>query len=47
MGSTLTLYINDEKLLEAEDTEFASGKFGLMVDSEGDVSFDNFSASRP
>jgi serine/threonine protein kinase/class 3 adenylate cyclase len=54
VGSTLTLYVNDQKLVEAEDGEFDSGDVGLFVtealtDELGgtDVSFDNFSVTKP
>jgi hypothetical protein len=46
IGSKLTLYVNDQELLEAEDTEFASGRVGLTVEST-DISFDNFLVSKP
>lgn len=40
----LILYVNDQKLLEAEDAEFASGGVGLSVE-HADISFDNFLVS--
>ena len=51
--SRLTLYVNDQKLLEVEDAEFASGSVGLYVanaeaDPPGtDVTFDNFLVDKP
>jgi hypothetical protein len=55
VGGELTLYVNDQKPLEAEDAEFDSGMVGLSVSNEqprdespaADILFDNFSASRP
>jgi hypothetical protein len=51
VGNTLTMYINDQEGAEAEDSSFASGKFGLYVqnntDSTAEVSFDNLLVSRP
>ncbi|MDQ3912482.1 MAG: CHAT domain-containing protein [Actinomycetota bacterium] len=53
LGSKLTLYVNDQKVLEARDAEFGSGNVGLYVQDTGngppgtDVSFDNFSISEP
>ena len=51
VGDTLTLYVNDQKLAEASDQEFASGECGLYAaspDGSGtNVSFDNFSVSKP
>jgi len=51
LGSNLILYVNDQKVLEASDSEFDSGNVGLYVQDTGngppgtDVSFDNFSIS--
>jgi hypothetical protein len=53
IGSKLTLYINDQKLLEAEDADFDSGQVGLQVTNGSgkppgtDVLFDDFSVSKP
>lgn len=53
VGSTLTLYVNNEKLLEADDTEFESGQVGLWVENDADndsgteVLFKDFLVSRP
>jgi hypothetical protein len=46
-GTTLTLYVNGEKLLEKTDTAFKAGQVGLVVTSQPksdpmDVRFDNF-----
>jgi hypothetical protein len=47
-GSTLTLYVNDEKLAEVQDDELHSGDVGLFAgsyDAPGiDIRFDNFVA---
>jgi hypothetical protein len=45
VGSKLTLYVNDQKLLEREDDEFASGAVGLEVES-ANISFDNLLVSK-
>ena len=53
IGSKLTLYIDDQKLLEADDTDFDSGQVGLQVTNGSgkppgtDVLFDDFSVSKP
>jgi hypothetical protein len=52
VGDKLTLYVNDRKLLEARDNEFASGLVGLYAgnltgESGTDVLFDNFVVSKP
>jgi len=51
VGSSLSLYVNGEKLDEVEDTEFSSGDVGLMAgsfDTPGtDIHFDNFSVNKP
>jgi len=54
VGSKLTLYVNDRRLLEAEDSEYASGQSGLFVRNDSDngsfktnVLFDDFSISSP
>ncbi len=47
-GSTLTLYVNNQKLLEANDTSFNSGHVGLFQNNNAaagpavEVLFDNF-----
>jgi 3-keto-disaccharide hydrolase len=46
-GTTLTLYVNGEKLLEKTDADFKAGQVGLAVTSQPksepmDVRFDNF-----
>jgi Domain of Unknown Function (DUF1080) len=46
-GTTLTLYVNGEKLLEKADTAFKAGEVGLAVTTQPkseplDVRFDNF-----
>jgi hypothetical protein len=46
-GSTLSLYVNGEKLLEKTDAAFKAGQVGLAVTSQPksdpmDVRFDNF-----
>ena len=46
VGSRLTLYVNDQKLLETTDDEFTSGGVGLAVESAY-ISFDNFVVSKP
>jgi len=47
----LTLYINDEKMLEVFDNEFTAGKVGLVVgnrtDEEVSILFDNFAVYQP
>lgn len=51
VGSTLTLYANGQKLVEASDAELDSGNVGLYVKNLAmqppatDVLFDNFSVS--
>ena len=51
VGSSLSLYVNGEKLNEVQDTEFASGDVGLIAgsfDTPGtDIHFDNFSVTKP
>lgn len=46
VGNTLTLYVDDQKVIEAEDSEFESGDVGLLVGS-GDIRFDNFTVKKP
>ena len=52
VGDTLTLYVEDQKVLEAEDSEFRTGDVGLFAFSAGstagtDILFDNFSVTKP
>ncbi len=51
VGSSLSIYVNGEKLNEVQDTEFASGDVGLIAgsfDTPGtDIHFDNFSVTKP
>jgi hypothetical protein len=52
VGNTLTLYVDNKKVLEAEDSEFSSGDLGLAVNSRdstvgADILFDNFSVKKP
>jgi hypothetical protein len=52
VGNTLTLYVNGEKVIEAEDSAFKSGDVGLFVDSldstaGADILFDNFFVKKP
>jgi PASTA domain len=58
VGSTLTMYVNEQKLLETKDTTFSSGYFGLYTsdglasrkeDLPGSVKvlFDNFKVRKP
>jgi hypothetical protein len=52
IGNTLTLYVDDEKVGEAEDSEFSSGDVGLVVnsgnpDAGADILFDNFFVKKP
>jgi hypothetical protein len=44
---TLTLYVDGEKIIEARDSDHKSGRVGLTVDPQLNVSFDNFSVSKP
>jgi hypothetical protein len=46
VGTTLTLYVNDRKLIEVDDRELTSGGVGLAVES-ADVIFDNFRVRAP
>lgn len=50
-GSRLALYVNSEKLLEVQDSDFTEGEAGLMAgafDTAGvDVLFDNFTVVQP
>jgi hypothetical protein len=51
IGSTLTLYVNGEKLLELQDSEFTHGDVGMLAgsfDSPGvDIRFTQFQVLRP
>jgi hypothetical protein len=51
IGSNLTLYVNGQKLTEAQDDEFASGDVGVIAgayDTQGvDILFDNFVVMQP
>ncbi len=51
VGSTLTLYVNGEKIRTVNDNDFRSGKVGLIAgafDTPGtDIQFDNFSVLKP
>ena len=51
IGSQLTFYVNNQKIAEADDSEFKSGDVGLMAgtyDTPGtDIRFDNFAVYRP
>ena len=46
MESELILYVNGEKLLEADDEGFAFGRDGLLV-YRLNVSFDDFLITNP
>jgi hypothetical protein len=46
VGSTLTLYVNECKRLEAQNGELTSGRVGLAVEG-ADLRFDNFRVSKP
>lgn len=51
IGSTLTLYVNKQKFLEAQDTDFSTGDVGLIAGSYNqpgvDILFDNFFVLKP
>jgi hypothetical protein len=51
IGSTLTLYVNDLKLVEVSDSEFAGGDVGLTAAAfklgNTNIWFDNFVARKP
>jgi hypothetical protein len=52
VGNTLTLYVDDQEVIKAEDSEFKSGYVGLIAYSEvstagADILFDNFSVKKP
>jgi hypothetical protein len=46
VGTTLTLYVNDRKLIEVDDRDLTSGRVGLSVES-ANVIFDNFWVRTP
>ncbi len=51
IGSRLTLYVNQEKFLEVDDTDFSAGDVGLIAgvyDEPGaEILFDNFYVLKP
>jgi hypothetical protein len=53
VGNTLTLYVDDQKVLEAEDSEYESGEVGLFAitteeaSAGADILFDNFFLKKP
>lgn len=52
IGNTLTLHVNDQKLLEVQDDDFASGDVGLLAGTRMtrggvEVLFDNFAIYQP
>jgi hypothetical protein len=51
VGNSLTLYVNGQELLHAQDEEYEHGDFGLFVDggtNQGtDITFSDFKAERP
>jgi len=51
VGTRLTLYVNQEKFLEAEDADFSTGDVGLIAGSYSqpgvDILFDNFFVLKP
>jgi len=51
IGNLLTLYVNNEKLLEVQDDDFTSGDVGLIAgnfDAPGvDIKFNNFTVQKP
>ena len=51
VGQTLTLYANDQKLMEATDGEYLSGDVGLLAGAydrgDVDILFDNFVVKKP
>ncbi len=50
-GDTLTFYVNDQKLAEVQDGEFATGDVGFIAGSYGspgvDIRFDDFTLRGP
>jgi hypothetical protein len=51
VGQTLTLYANDQKLMQATDDEYLSGDVGLLAGAydrgDVDILFDNFVVKKP
>ena len=51
IGNLLTLYVNNEKLLEVQDDEFTSGDVGLIAGNFAtggvDIKFNNFIVQKP
>jgi hypothetical protein len=51
VGSTLSLYVNGTKVIEAEDTELTHGDVGLIAGTYKqrgtDIWFDNFKVTKP
>jgi hypothetical protein len=51
VGSNLTLYVNGQKVLEAQDSDFQAGQVGLFAQDDGgkgiEILFDNFLVSSP
>jgi len=51
IGSQLAIYVNGQKLIEVEDTDYASGDVGLMAgtfsEAGTDIYFDNFVVRKP
>lgn len=51
LGNKLTLYVNDQKVVETEDSTFDSGQVGLYTEDSGgkglEVLFDDFLVSSP
>lgn len=51
-GSNLTLYVNGQKLVSAQDNDYTTGQVGFVVSTQPDagglqVAFDNFVVRRP
>lgn len=51
-GNNLTLYVNGQKLVSAEDSDYKNGQVGFVVSTQPDagglqVAFDNFVVRRP
>ncbi len=51
VGSTLTLYVNGQQLIQVQDTDFTEGNVGLIAGSRNtagvNINFDNFSVIKP
>jgi hypothetical protein len=50
VGSNLTLYVNGQKAVEVQDSEFQAGQVGLFAEDDGqalDLLFDDFQVSSP